>query len=513
MTEHDDVAEATTERERELQLEVGRLTAELNMVRGEEPTVATSRFLAMAAATVDQAVAAARREADEIVEEICAQAELRRDEATRVAAEAEALAVAKRAEADDAQSVIDAAHSEAKSIQLSAEIEAERWAEGERAKVAEQVAAELAKVDVVREELMEEQVSLEGYHQVLKGRVQDLAETMVSFMSNQPSVGAVATMESLLPGSTDEPVAVADRPEVAAEQILDVPESSIDEIPDGPPAPTVAPEAPAPVAEAEVAPVDPLAAQHEVAEPAPVAESVAPEPEAFVAPAPPVAPEPVAPAYVAPAATIVEPSTLSADPIPVAAPVASAPEMSVAAPVDDVAETEQFETDDSGEKRSIKGLFSRATAEEAEATEPVAAPAAPLAEAAAPVAPPVAAPVADSFTSGLAAALEGSAADRAHAEEGTTDFGGIAKQADPVEDAPKPTLFGMLGSRLRQDAAAEDPNAGPPVVEAAPVEPAPVAAAPAAIGDDSDDRAFLQFIGGDDEPDPSRDWLLRPEEG
>lgn len=496
MTEHDDVAEATTERERELQLEVGRLTAELNMLRGEEPTVATSRFLAMAAATVDQAVAAARREADEIVEEICAQAEVRRDEATRVAAEAEALAVAKRAEADDAQSVIDAAHSEAKSIQLSAEIEAERWTEAERARVADELAVEMGKLDQVRAGLLEEQASLEGYHQILKGRVQDLAETMVSFMSNQPSVGAVATMESLLPGGSAEPVDTLERAEMDAEQIVDVPESAIDEIPDGPPADFVAPAAAVPIPETE--PTPPIVHQ---------AEAPAPAPEAFEAPAPAPVAEHTAPTAHAEPFTAPEPVAAAAP-----EPVAAAAPDSTTAPV---AEPTPPSAPDAGETKSVKGLFARATVEETEATEPVAAPIAPPVE---PVAAPVeAAPATDSFKSGLAAAIAGSAPESplaapVSAPQVDADAD-IAKQTAPVEGAAKPTLFGMLGSRLRQDAAADpaEADATPPVVEAA--APAPVAAAAVPSADDSDDRAFMQFIGGDDEPDPSRDWLLRPEEG
>ena len=80
-------------RERELELEIARLNAEIETLRGEaEPTDSAARFLAMAASTVDQAMADARREADEFAAEISAEAEARRDEATRIAEEAEVRA-------------------------------------------------------------------------------------------------------------------------------------------------------------------------------------------------------------------------------------------------------------------------------------------------------------------------------------------------------------------------------------------------------------------------------------
>ncbi|MEZ5165991.1 MAG: hypothetical protein R2695_05685 [Acidimicrobiales bacterium] len=81
MTEQRETPTASTARERELEIEVARLKAEVDALKGEDPVAATSRFLAMAADTVDRVVADARREADEIVEEISAQAEARRDEA------------------------------------------------------------------------------------------------------------------------------------------------------------------------------------------------------------------------------------------------------------------------------------------------------------------------------------------------------------------------------------------------------------------------------------------------
>ena len=91
-------------RARELEIEVARLNAELETLRGEgEPTDIAARFLSMAASTVDQALTDARREADELAIEVSAAAEARRDEATRIAEEAEARTDALKSEAADAE--------------------------------------------------------------------------------------------------------------------------------------------------------------------------------------------------------------------------------------------------------------------------------------------------------------------------------------------------------------------------------------------------------------------------
>jgi hypothetical protein len=66
---------------------------------------------------------------------------------------------------------------------------------------------------------------------------------------------------------------------------------------------------------------------------------------------------------------------------------------------------------------------------------------------------------------------------------------------DTAESAPprRMGLFGMLGSRLVEQTNPDD-------------------LADALEDDDTDDEAFRQFLDGDDAPDPSRDWLLRPEQ-
>ena len=95
-------------RARELEIEVARLNAELETLRGEgEPTDIAARFLTMAASTVDQAMEQARTEADELAAEVSAAAEARRDEATRIADEAEARTESLRAEAANHEELVE----------------------------------------------------------------------------------------------------------------------------------------------------------------------------------------------------------------------------------------------------------------------------------------------------------------------------------------------------------------------------------------------------------------------
>ena len=205
MTEHYDGTTATTERERDLELEVARLTAELETLRGDDESAATTRLLAMASQTVDRVVADARREADEIVVEVSAQAEARRDEATRVAAEAEAMAEKFLAEADKAQEVIDEASEEAATIRAEAEeVAAAVAVERER------VDAEEAALEETRAMLEAERDTIESSAEDLRRRVQELATSIVTFMSADLPDGetkiedrAVPQLESVLTGLDD----------------------------------------------------------------------------------------------------------------------------------------------------------------------------------------------------------------------------------------------------------------------------------------------------------------------
>jgi len=260
MTDNKETKWDLNARERELEVEVARLQAELDTLRGEDPSLATSRFLAMAAATVDQAVEDARREADEIVGEISAQAETRRDEATRVAAEAEAMAEQMLADADRAQETVDEANESAAAIKAAAEEEAAAIVSAERQKVAIEIEA----FAEVRSALEDERAALETYHEELRRRVQELAESMVSFMDTELPSGATTAIENPAAPELDEAVAetteavdfAEDRTEDATDdesapdpwvemlesaipeedRIVDMPDTAIDEIPDGPPA-------------------------------------------------------------------------------------------------------------------------------------------------------------------------------------------------------------------------------------------------------------------------------------
>jgi len=145
-------------RERELEVEIARLKAELEVLGGgAEPTEIAARFLAMAANTVDQAIAAAREEADDIVSGVAAEAEARRAEAERMKAEA-----------------ADHLHVE-------------------RARVADEV----ERLAEVRSALENERTVLERYHEELKRRVQQLAESMVSFMTTEPPLAAIDELAAL----------------------------------------------------------------------------------------------------------------------------------------------------------------------------------------------------------------------------------------------------------------------------------------------------------------------------
>ncbi len=181
------------ERERELELEIARLKAELEASKGADAGEAASRFLTLAANTVDAAMEDARREADELVTEVTADAEARRDEATRLAAEAEARADAMRVEAENHESIVTAAQETAGQIRADAEAEAANLVAVERARVVE----EIESLSEVRASLEGEREALETYHGELRRRVQELAESMVNFMTTEPPLAACAALEEL----------------------------------------------------------------------------------------------------------------------------------------------------------------------------------------------------------------------------------------------------------------------------------------------------------------------------
>ena len=377
MIEHD-AESAATPREQELELEVGRLEAELATLRGEDPATATTRFLLMAAATADLAVADARREADEIVEEVSAKAEARRDEATRVASEAETLAEQMLAEADRSQEVIDQAAEEAASIRAAAEVEAGNLVAQER----ERADGEISALAEIRVSLDTERDLLDSYHETLRHRVQELAESMVTFMTTEAPLGAGTTLAGLVPSQLE--AVLADTADTADSDGL---EREIE----------ARQETPADVVEPSDGPW------------AEVLESATPVDD-----------------------RILDVPDASIDEIPDGPVVGFGSEPGV----DGVDEADVERDEESEEPRSSAGLFSRAGADEPEQKDPAAA-------------------------------------DGDEAGDGTS-------------------VFGALGARLLKQTAPSD-------------------LADALDSDDSQDEAFRQFIDGDSEPDPSRDWLMRPD--
>lgn len=194
MSEMQHSGHVTSERERELELEVARLTAELDAASGADPVDATTRFLAMAAATVDRVVVEARREADELAHEISAAAEARRDEATRLAAEAETTAERLLAQADKAEQIVTEAQEQAESIRSAALEEADDLVAAERARMAD----ERTTLTDVRESLELERHELEVYRAGLRSRVENLAQAMLAIMTTDLGPESRIAVENLL---------------------------------------------------------------------------------------------------------------------------------------------------------------------------------------------------------------------------------------------------------------------------------------------------------------------------
>jgi hypothetical protein len=258
----------------ELEIEVARLAAELDEARGGDAVAATSRFLQLAASTIDRAVADMSNEAESAVVEARGEIQRLRAEAERSAAEARAeaeraaaaaMAEAEAARAAAAQVTVGArreleqarttamtlaeeaaavaeetqrhARNEADQIIAKARDEASTAVVYERQRLAREVDA----LTGVREALIKERQALEEYHTQLQTRVRELAQAMVSFMSagssgggldalanlTTPEIGSSPVDHGLPPVSTvPEPAAVledlpplAPPPEPVAEQV------------------------------------------------------------------------------------------------------------------------------------------------------------------------------------------------------------------------------------------------------------------------------------------------------
>ncbi|MFQ5556543.1 MAG: hypothetical protein ACE5GB_03410 [Acidimicrobiales bacterium] len=185
------------ERLHALEVEVARLTAELEEARGADPVQSTSRFLTLAAATIDQAMDDVRGEVERASARASAQAQERAAEAERRAAEAQAEAESARAAAAQvtiaARRELEEAMTEAERLLRDARVEAGSVLVVERERVGREVEA----LAGVRAALVAERRSLETYHDELRARVQGLAEAMVSFMSSERDPDALEALQNL----------------------------------------------------------------------------------------------------------------------------------------------------------------------------------------------------------------------------------------------------------------------------------------------------------------------------
>jgi len=157
-----------SERERQLELDVARLEAQVADLRGSGAVESASRLLAMAASTIDVAMAEAKQESSKA-----------------------------RAEAAELTS---AALAEVVEIKARAESEAMALVDTERRRVADEIDA----LQEVRTALESERHDLENYHSELRRRVQELAESMVAFMSTEPPIAALSVIDGLNTPEIDE---------------------------------------------------------------------------------------------------------------------------------------------------------------------------------------------------------------------------------------------------------------------------------------------------------------------
>ncbi|MEM9467379.1 MAG: hypothetical protein AAGA90_18540 [Actinomycetota bacterium] len=583
-------------RERELEVEIARLNAEIAVLKGgAEPAEVAARFLTMAASTVDQAMADARREADELAAEVAGDAEARRDEANRVAQQVEAQTEVLRTEATNQQAAAEAARHEAKRVTDAAT----QHINNERARVAEEV----ERLADVRTALESERTALETYHEELKRRVQELAESMVSFMTTEPPLAAVTAIDELAkpaiapaaaaveaayaaPATAEDAMSVEAAPDVA--DVVDEPaaesvapdaddpavESMLDDVvaqgaepmaDEMPEASEPMDEASAPMAESMPdAPEAPAESMVDATEPTveasePVVETAIADPTPFV----PVESDPFVPAELVADAEPTAPIEPESDPfVPAEAVAAVEPAVEsdpfAAVEADGVAAVEPESAVESDPFAAVEA--DRAAAVEADpfvATEPEPQPAAPTAMDAS-VAPQDATVTAmfdrddstpetaeenhalfgranptdasapsgrvDIFGTGggrptpsFADMMSGGGSD------GPDEFGGVPV-VDAAEEAPSRRKMGGLFSRVRSS----EPQAPvePVLPEAPPIEgglfgsqasrlieqTSPEQLASALADDSEEDERFRSFLDGDGENDPSRDWLLRPDQ-
>ncbi len=179
-----------SERERQLELKVARLEAEVADLRGDGAVESASRLLAMAASTIDVAMEEARNETG-------------------------------RARAEAAE-LTSAALAEVVAMKAKAESEAMAMVDIERRRVADEIDA----LQEVRAALESERHDLENYHSELRRRVQELAESMVAFMSTEPPIAALSVIEGLsapeIPAAADPAPSESSPPEFSGVPVMEV---------------------------------------------------------------------------------------------------------------------------------------------------------------------------------------------------------------------------------------------------------------------------------------------------
>jgi hypothetical protein len=196
----------TAHRVAELEIEVARLDAELNEARGGDAVSGASRFLSIAAATIDQAVSEVTQEAETAVAKLRIDIEQSQVEARQAVAAARVEAEATRAAAAqatvDARMELEKARTSAMTVSEEAAAAAEETKRHAKAEAEQTLAtanddAKMAMVSErqrftrevdaltdVREALVKERHALEQYHLQVQARVRELAQAMVSFMTN-----------------------------------------------------------------------------------------------------------------------------------------------------------------------------------------------------------------------------------------------------------------------------------------------------------------------------------------
>jgi hypothetical protein len=238
----------TVQRVAELEIEVGRLVAELDEVSGGDPVMGVSRLLSLAASTIDVAIGDVRDEAQAAFRRAEAEIQQQQIEAeqdtvtaranadvTRAAAEqvtveaqreleearASAVAVAENAAAA-AEEIHRSAESKAAQLMAVARHEVSLAIDAERQRFAQEVDA----LSGVREALVKERGVLQQHHDQLHTRVHGLAQAMVSFMTstsegeslegltklNTPEIAAPCDEQTEPPSSTETVPATVSQP-------------------------------------------------------------------------------------------------------------------------------------------------------------------------------------------------------------------------------------------------------------------------------------------------------------